>query len=96
MDGVVDWGEYAFGGNPTNADDVGVLPSFEASSGNYIFALIGDNTISYSVLTRDDLVLGLWTTNGPLPITANDNILSNYTESVGTATNKMFIKLLVE
>jgi hypothetical protein len=96
MDGMIDWGEYVFGGNPTNPSEVGTLPEFDATSGNYIFSLIGDNTIRYSVLTKDDLVYGSWGTNGPIAITANDGVLSNYTEIVGTATNQMFIKLLVE
>lgn len=95
-DGLNDWGEYVFGGNPTNSNDIGTQPSFEASSGIYTFTLIGDNTVTAHVLTNLNLVVGQWGTHATVSITATDGILSNYTEGVGTAADQTFIKLIVE
>jgi hypothetical protein len=97
-DGLNDYGEYVFGGNPDDGGtgDVGTLPSFDTATGDYSFSLIGDNTVVAHVVTTDDLVDGTWGTNETISVTATDGILSGYTSAVGTAGPQLFIKLLVD
>ena len=49
-----------------------------------------------TLLTRDNLVFGDWTTNAPMNVVIDDGGLSSYTNNVGTAMDKLFLKLLVE
>ncbi|VGO19467.1 hypothetical protein [Pontiella sulfatireligans] len=94
-DELTDWGEYVFGGNPTNSGDIGTQPSLV--SGGYLFSIVGDNTLQYYVLTNTNLVEGGWGTNtGPVAITDESGELGSYTNAVGTADDELFIKLLVE
>jgi hypothetical protein len=95
-DALDNHGEYVFGGNPKDENDIGIQPVFESTSGDYIYVLRNDDSLSASVLTRPDLVMGNWTTNSPEDVTLNDGGLASYTNSVGTASDQMFIKLLVE
>ncbi|VGO13956.1 hypothetical protein PDESU_02513 [Pontiella desulfatans] len=94
-DELTDWGEYIFGGNPTNSGDIGTQPSFD--SGDYLFSIVGDNALQYYVLTTSNLAGGSWGTNtGPVAITDESGELGSYTNAVGTADDELFIKLLVE
>ncbi|VGO13947.1 hypothetical protein PDESU_02504 [Pontiella desulfatans] len=94
-DELTDWGEYVFGGNPTNSGDIGTQPSFD--SGDYLFSIVGDSALQYYVLTTTNLVEGSWGTNtGPVAITDESGELGSYSNTVGTADDQLFIKLLVE
>ncbi|MDZ8117077.1 DUF7594 domain-containing protein [Pontiella agarivorans] len=95
-DGLDDWGEYVFGGNPTNPADTGTQPVFDAASSNYIFSLIGDDHVVAHVLTNADLVGGNWGTNATVNVTATNGVLGAYTNRVNMETDELFIKLLVE
>lgn len=96
-DGLNDWGEYAFGGNPTNGLVDSINPTFDAATGDYLYSLIGDNSLTATVVTTDNLVTGNWVTNGtPQDITSTSGALEVYTNNVGTAGSELFIKLLVE
>jgi hypothetical protein len=96
LDGLADYGEYVFGGNPTNGADAGVLPQFDAISGDYSFSLIGDDSVTAHVMTNSDLVAGTWGTHATVSVTASDGVLSAYTNSVGIDASQVFIKLIVE
>jgi hypothetical protein len=93
-DGLNDRAEYLFGGNPTNASDIGTQPSL--AGGIYTFALVGDDSLVAHVLMNTDLVFGSWATNSTLNVQSTDGILSNYTDNVGTLEQQLFIQLLVE
>ncbi|VGO19004.1 LamG domain-containing protein [Pontiella sulfatireligans] len=79
MDLLNNLSEYAFGGNPTNANDVGYVPTCGTEDG--LFALRHvmrlDSGIDYSVEMTSNLVSGVWTTNdvttvsGPMDSTFN-------------------------
>ncbi|MDF7824545.1 carbohydrate-binding protein [Pontiellaceae bacterium B12227] len=69
-DGVVNLVEYAFGGNPTNENDVGILPTFGTKDG--LFTLLHvmriDSGIDYNVEMTSNLVSGIWMTNGMIKV----------------------------
>jgi hypothetical protein len=96
LDGLADYGEYVFGGNPTDGTDLGELPQFDAINGDYSFSLIGDNSVIAHVMTNSDLVAGTWGTNATVSVTASNGVLNAYTNSVGTDASQVFIKLIVE
>jgi hypothetical protein len=99
LGGLNDWGEYVFGGIPTDSSDDAAkasLPTFDAATGDYTFALIGDDTVVAHVLTTEDLLTGPWGTSATVNVTATDGVVSNYTENVGTAADNLFIQLFVE
>jgi hypothetical protein len=51
---------------------MGCLPTFDAATGNYVFFIRADGSLSYIVLTNGNLATGTWGTNtGPIAITAN-------------------------
>ncbi|QBG45932.1 hypothetical protein EGM51_00340 [Verrucomicrobia bacterium S94] len=95
-DGLNNWGEYVFGGNPTNGNDVGSQPVFDAVSGNYIFNLIGDNSVIAHIQETDDLVIGTWSTIDTVAVSETNRVLNAYTNSVGTSATKKFLKLIVD
>ena len=96
-DGLNDWGEYVFGGNPTNSADIGIQPVFDASTGEYIFALVGDTNVVAHVATKEDLVIeSSWKIIDTVNVEESDGALHSYTFPVGTAESQQFIKLLVE
>lgn len=97
LDGLTDFGEYVFGGNPTNGVVDSANPVFDAASGDYVYSLIGDDSLTAVVLTTDDLVNGIWVTNGtPLNVTSTSGELEAYTNAVGTVESQKFIRLQVE
>lgn len=97
LDGLTDFGEYVFGGNPTNGVIDSVDPVFDVASGDYVYSLIGDDSLTAVVLTTDDLVGGIWVTNGtPLDVTSTSGELEAYTNAVGTVESQKFIRLKVE
>ena len=94
-DGLYDWGEYVFGGNPTNSGDVGTLPLLD-SSGDYVFHLIGDDSVVAHVLTNLDLVNGSWGTNATVNVSATNGVLNAYTNHVANNLDQLFIKLIID
>ncbi|QBG45933.1 glycosyl hydrolase family protein [Verrucomicrobia bacterium S94] len=95
-DQLNDWGEYVFGGNPTNGDDIGVVPSFNRTSGCYTFSLIGDDTVVAHVVSTPDLRLDIWNTNETISVTETNGLLNAYTYIAGTGDSNLFLKLEVE
>lgn len=95
-DGLSDYGEYVFGGRPNDNTDRGVLPVLDSSTGDYVFSLIGDDTVIAHVVATDNLVDGSWTTNGTVTVSATDGELSAYTNAVDLSGSQLFIKLIVE
>ena len=95
-DTLNDFGEYVFGGNPTNGslDDL-TNPSFDIN-GKYIYLLRGDNSLTAYVLTNADLVAGSWDTNATVSVTSESGNMESYTNTIGTAADQLFIKLEVE
>lgn len=89
-------GEYVLGGDPTNGLDIGIQPAFDGASTGYVYSVRNDTALSVSILTRQDLVNGDWTTNAGAGIASNDGGLTEYTYSVGATNAQEFIKLLVE
>ncbi|MDZ8120503.1 hypothetical protein [Pontiella agarivorans] len=98
-DGLSNFGEYVFGGNPvlpSGANDQGAQPEFDAATGVYTVSLVGDSSIEAYVVSTTDLLLGEWTTNETITVTVDDGELSEYTTNLGTGENKKFIKLEVK
>lgn len=95
-DALDNLGEYVFDGIPTNGADIGTQPWFDGASGEYIYVLRNDSSLTASVLTKPDLITGTWTTNATPNISLNDGGMSSYTNELGTAAETQFIKLLVE
>lgn len=96
MDTLNNWEEYIFGGLPLDDSDIGILPTFDGSNGDYAFSIRGDTNLQYSVLITSDLVFGSWTTNGPTAVTEHDGFMHAETYPVGTGGSKQFIKLLID
>jgi hypothetical protein len=96
-DGLVDFAEYVFGGNPTNGFIDSTNPTFDTATGDYVYSVIGDDSFTATVVTTDNLVHGNWVTNGsPMDITSTSGELEVHTNAVGTTETELFIKLLVE
>ncbi len=96
-DGLNNWGEYIFGGDPNDGGlgDIGTQPRFDGEGG-YIFSIRNDNTLTYCVLTNRNLVSGFWGTNHWGAISLNNGEMQTYTNHVGTSADQLFIKLQVE
>jgi hypothetical protein len=107
-DGVGNWTEYIFGGNPTNNDASSILPmlGIVPESGTnwleYVYRRRSDYAargLSYTVEANTNLVSGTWSTNGVLYAgygSVNDEI-DSVTNRISTETfPKQFIRLRVE
>lgn len=95
-DGLNDWGEYVFGGDPTDDADLGVLPAFDGSNGGYAYSLVGDNTVVAHIVTTDDLMNSAWVTNETVYVSEMDGAMHAYESLIDTSADKTFIQILVE
>ncbi|MDZ8117772.1 glycoside hydrolase family 16 protein [Pontiella agarivorans] len=95
-DRLNDWGEYVFGGNPTNGDDFGVLPSFDVDTGEYSFSLIGDDSVVARIVSTTDLKQGPWITNNTVWVSATNGMLNSYAHTFGTDGKNLFVKLEID
>jgi hypothetical protein len=93
--------EYAFGGNPTNIDDNGTLPthSLDGSDIEYIYLRRNDTNLAYSVVVGTNLVTGSWSTNGVLEVgsatfDADFDSVTNHVPTAGKTNG--FIRLKVD
>ncbi|VGO18306.1 Ig-like domain-containing protein [Pontiella sulfatireligans] len=93
-DGLNDWGEYVFGGNPTNPSDTGIKPAFgDSAASNVIFSLVGDNRVTAYVLTTTNLLAGNWETSTTVNVSTTNGVLNSYTNSIDTTPPQLFIQL---
>ena len=72
-DGIDNWSEYLFGGNPTNHDATAILPTvgIEGSWMEYVYRRRNDyqaQGLTYTVEATTNLVSNLWNTNGVVEI----------------------------
>ncbi len=91
-----DWSEYVLGGNPTNPADIGVMPSFDAQTGAFLYQVRNDTSLVARVVSKTDLAAPAWTTNGTVHVASHDGGMGNYTNLLGTAASNLFAKLVVE
>lgn len=98
-DSVKNLAEYAFGGNPTNANDRGVGSRMQkgVSAGfvDFSFMLRDDPELSVSILSCTDLMVGQWVTNA-LQFGSDGDGFTYYTNSLPADQGRLFIKLRVE
>lgn len=103
-DGQLNINEYAFGGDPLDPADTGVLPEFSYGSNNMVrFANVivsdPDADVSYSVESTTNLVSGVWGDPGWTAVNTNASPLSGYSEMEhiidGSSLNELFIRLRV-
>ena len=93
--------EYAVGGDPTNALDMGYVPTFGLDAGSmaYVHAQRTDDaTLAYYLETIDDLVDGIWT-NGGYSVTDTNTTGGTFdfvTNTIPTTADQVFVRLTVE
>jgi hypothetical protein len=106
-DGLNNLGEYALGGNPTNAAETGYSPDcqvLEISSSNYfeyVYAKRNDASergLTYSLETSTNLVSNVWTNGsstvvGTGPLDAEFDTVTNH---VLVSDDEMFIRLNIQ
>ncbi|MDZ8117567.1 hypothetical protein [Pontiella agarivorans] len=98
-DGLNNYGEYVFGGDPVppnGSGDQGISPVFNVESGAYIFSLVGDDTVVAHVLSTDNLIIDSWETNETVRVAETDGLMYAYTNLNGTAAERKFLKVEVE
>ncbi len=107
-DGLDNWNEYIFGGNPTNSDASSVLPmvGMVPESGTnwleYVYRRRNDYVaagLTYTVEASTNLVSGTWSTNGVLDAGYGsvDAEIDSVTNRVSTeGQSEQFIRLRVE
>jgi hypothetical protein len=106
-DGLANLSEYALGGDPTNANDVGTTPKtsiFEDGDTNtfeYVHVRRTDpnSGIAYHLLLTENLVYGQWATNTGFVVTGVGPDVDGFdtvTNRTSTTEAQKFIKLLIE
>ena len=93
--------EYGLGLNPTNdLADGGAYPTFtqEASGMAYVHAQRTDDpSLTYSLLTKTDLISGEWTETGyPVSTNLTGGTYNYITNSIPTTDPRKFIRLKIE
>ena len=97
-DGLVNLGEYAFGGNPTNSESTGEQPVMvmNGSGLQYVYRIVADTNVAHQVVTSTNLVVGGGSI-GVTPLSTNEvggfNIYSNAVDT--SAEAKGFIHVEV-
>lgn len=95
-DTLSDWAEYVFNGNPTNASDIGVQPTFDAATGDYTFQIRNDVLLKAHVLTKTNLDETAWSTNESVSIELNDGSMATNHIMLGLSADQLFVELLIE
>jgi hypothetical protein len=100
-DGLSNFGEYALGGDPTNALVRGSTPVLSKSGNGFIYVhpmRSDDATITYLVETTTNLISGVWTNTGVVAVGTNvtGGTLDYVTNDVGTVEKDKFIRLKIE
>jgi len=94
-------GEYALGGNPTNAADVGQVPTLGSDGGTMVYVhaqRADDSTLSYYLETSTNLVSTVWTNSGYTVMATNvTGEMFNYvTNALSIDRDRAFFRLRVE
>ncbi len=95
-DSLDDWGEYVFGGDPTNPAVAGILPVFDPATGDFTFQVRNDPLLAAFVLTRTNLLVGAWDTNQAIAIVENDGAMGEHLAALGLSDPKLFWTVKVE
>lgn len=96
-DGMELLGEYAFGGDPmpaTGSGDIGVIPTYDGSTGDYAFSVFGDDMLTVNVMTNDNLAVGTWNVFESVVVPASGS-LDAHNVNVPTDGGNAFIRLEV-
>lgn len=102
-DGLVNVYEYGLGGDPTNAANTGIAPTYAEAGGilTYVYPQLSDpdSGLDYHLELRDDLVVGSWTNMG-YAVTGTNVVAGDFdyvTNEVSTASkSQQFIKLIID
>jgi hypothetical protein len=100
-DGMSNFGEYALGGDPTNAAVHGSSPVFLKSGSGFVYVhpqRSDDATITYTVVASTNLITGVWTNQGVTAIGTNvtGGDIDFVTNDVGTVEKDKFFRLKVQ
>ena len=94
-DGMLNIGEYAFGGDPTDDTDQGVAPVLVSDGGlKYVYRIVADTNVSHAVVTQTNLLVAGGSIN-VIPVSTNlvggYNVYSNTVDT--SVEDKGFLKL---
>ena len=94
-------GEYALGGNPTNAADVGQVPTLGSDGGTMVYVhaqRADDNNLSYYLESTTNLVSTVWTNSGYTVMATNvtGEIFNFVTNALSIEQGRAFFRLRVE
>lgn len=100
-DGLDNLAEYALGGAPLDANDQGSEPYIINSDAGLSVIYVertDDDSLTYSLQTRDDLLTGSWTNTGYTVSGTNitGSTFNDVTNSIQMETDTGFIRLVVE
>lgn len=101
MDGALNLYEYALDGDPTNVLVLGEDPVYATDGGMLTYTYLSrddDTNLVYTVVTTDNLDIGVWTEAGTVEIgeniTGDDyNVVTN--EIITTVRDESFVRLLI-
>lgn len=100
-DQLNNFAEFALGGDPTNSNDIGYVPSLGSEGGGveYVHVQRRDATLGYSLELSDNLVSNVWTTGGYTIVSTNwldpdFDVVTNQIPDAGKTSE--FIRLIIE
>ncbi|MDF7825387.1 family 16 glycosylhydrolase [Pontiellaceae bacterium B12227] len=94
-DGLNDWHEYIFGGDPTNSEVVGISSQFDSVSGDFTFHVRNDASLSAHILTKTNLTMAGWNTNSTINIQTNTGDMGTFVAGLETAEPALFWMITV-
>ncbi|MEX0321011.1 MAG: hypothetical protein AB3N63_02555 [Puniceicoccaceae bacterium] len=92
-DHLTDYGEYIFGGDPTNPADKGEPLSYDYATGICTFHLRNDTSILAYVQSKSELTETRWAIVEKVDITNNDGQMTRYDVFVGSPAETIYLRI---
>lgn len=95
-DGLSDWGEYVFDGDPVDPFDVGIGPHIDPARSVLGFRIRNDDRVEAEVVSNADLGSEGWDVEGVVQVSAGDGSMKQFEVPVELRSERRFFRVVAK